>query len=242
MAEIASNKDVSGTGNRIPVLVVEDDAAIRRLLTAAFLDTEFKMLEAENGMQGLSLATKSRPELILLDLGLPDLDGVQFVQQIRGWSQIPIIVVSAEGTEDRKVEALKEGADDYVTKPFGVNELIQRMRTAWRRTQREGLATNEPTLEMGDVTIDLDTRIVRKAGNEVHLTPLEYNLLVFLAKHAGRVVTQRQILAAVWGDEYSEEAQYLRVYVGYLRKKLEDDPANPTLIVTEPRVGYRLRG
>jgi two-component system KDP operon response regulator KdpE len=228
--------------SKIPVLIVEDDEAIRRLLRAALHDTEFRLSEAATGMQGLSMATKARPEIVLLDLGLPDLEGVEFVRQLRSWSQVPIIVVSAEGDEDHKVLALEAGADDYVTKPFGVGELLARIRAAWRREQTSGVRISEPVIDLGDVVLDLAARRVTKNGADVHLTPIEYSLFVHLAKHAGRVVTQRQILAAVWGNEYSDESQYLRVYVGYLRKKLEDDPANPTLILTDPRVGYRIRG
>ncbi|MCW5935967.1 MAG: winged helix-turn-helix domain-containing protein [Fimbriimonadaceae bacterium] len=231
----------TGDGLKVPVLVVEDDEAIRRLLNAALLETEFKMTECGSAVQGLTTASKLRPELVLLDLGLPDLNGVEFVEQFRGWSQAPIIIVSAQDDEDKKVAALEAGADDYVTKPFGVSELLARMRAAWRRYQSGGQDTSLPVIEMGDVQIDIAARRVMKGGDQIHLTPIEYKLLVLLAKHAGRVVTQRQILAEVWGDEYSEESQYLRVYVGYLRKKLEDDPSNPNLILTEPRVGYRIR-
>lgn len=229
-----------GTAQRIPVLLVEDDDAIRRLLRAAMIETEFKLIETATALEGLSAATRVRPEVILLDMGLPDLDGIEFIQQVRAWSQVPIIIVSAQGSEDRKVLALEAGADDYVTKPFGIAELLARMRAAWRRDQTGGHSA-QPVIELGDVKIDLTARHVTKAGEFVHLTPIEYKLFAFLAKHAGRVVTQRQILSAVWGDEYSEEAQYLRVYVGYLRRKLEDDPAKPALILTEPRVGYRVR-
>lgn len=225
----------------IPALVIEDDDAIRRLLQAAVRDTEFTLSECGTALEGLSAVSKLRPEVILLDLGLPDLDGVDVVTQIRIYSRVPIIVISAEGEEDRKVSALEAGADDYITKPFGVAELVARMRSVWRRSQDLTSTQDGAIIEIGDVRLDQVSRIVWKGSEEVHLTPIEYRLLTFLAKHAGRVVTQRQILTAVWGDEYSEEAQYLRVYVGYLRKKLEDDPANPSLILTEPRVGYRLK-
>lgn len=231
---------VASGAPKIPVLVVEDDTAIRHLLNAAFADTEFKIIESNSFQQGLAAASKHRPQIVLLDLGLPDEDGIEFVRRIRGWSQVPILVVSGEDEEDRKVDALDAGADDYVTKPFGVSELLARVRSHWRRSQRSGLANPEPVLEVGDVKVDLDARTVTRSGTQIHLTPIEYNLLVFLAKHAGRVVTKRQILSAVWGDEYSEESQYLRIYIGYLRKKLEDDPANPKLLLTEPRIGYRI--
>lgn len=225
----------------ISVLVIEDDDAIRRLLQAAVRDTEFNLSECGTALEGLRAVTKLRPEVVLLDLGLPDLDGVDVVTQIRQYSRVPIIIISAEGEEERKVTALEAGADDYVTKPFGVAELVARMRAAWRRSQDLTSTQDGAIIEIGDVRLDQVSRIVWKGSEEVHLTPIEYRLLTFLAKHSGRVVTQRQILTAVWGDEYSEEAQYLRVYIGYLRKKLEDDPAKPSLILTEPRVGYRLR-
>lgn len=227
---------------RVPVLVIEDDDAIRRLLQAAVRETEFKLAECDSALDGLSAITKTKPELVLLDLGLPDLDGVDVVRQLRQWSRVPVIVISAEGDEERKVMALDAGADDYLTKPFGVGELLARMRVAWRRSQDMSSSQDDPVIEFGDVRIDQVARLVWKGDEVVHLTPIEYRLLNFLARHAGRVVTQRQILSEVWGDEYSEEAQYLRVYVGYLRKKLEDDPSKPTLILTEPRVGYRLSG
>lgn len=227
---------------RVQVLVIEDDDAIRRLLQAAVKDSEFRLTEATNALDGLAALPKVKPEIVLLDLGLPDLDGVDVVRQLRQWSRVPVIIISAEGDEERKVMALEAGADDYVTKPFGIGELLARMRVAWRRSQDLVSAQDQPVLEFGDIRIDQVARLVWKGEDEVHLTPIEYRLLGFLAKHAGRVVTQRQILGEVWGDEFSEEAQYLRVYIGYLRKKLEDDPAKPTLILTEPRVGYRLRG
>lgn len=225
----------------VPILLVEDDSAIRRMLVAAFLDTEFRAMEAENGSEGLALVSAHHPEVIVLDLGLPDRDGVDLIKEIRTWNETPIIILSAEGNEDRKVLAFEAGADDYVTKPFGIAELVARLRTTVRRSQRVASQVNEPVIEVRNLKVDLVARSVWRSGVPVHLTPIEYKVLVVLAKHAGRVVTQRQILAEVWGDDYSEESQYLRIYVGYLRKKLEEDVANPTLILTEPRVGYRLQ-
>jgi len=224
------------------VLVIDDEEAIRLLMRAAMVGTEFRTLEAATGSEGLSLLASKRPEIVLLDMGLPDLDGIDFIKQARSWSDVPIIVVSGTGDEDRKVLALEAGAGDYVTKPFGVGELLARMRVALRhfRSRTEGVSV-EPVVEAGDIVIDLARRSVSKRGEPVHLSPIEFNLLAFLAKHAGKVVTHRQILADVWGDEYSEESQYLRVYIGYLRKKLEDDPAKPSLLLTEPRIGYRLQ-
>jgi len=226
---------------QISALVIEDDAAIRHMLSVALQDTEFKLFEAATGRAGLENVTKRQPEVILLDLGLPDQDGVGIVKSLRTWSRVPIIIISAEGDEFRKVEALEAGADDYVTKPFGVNELLARMRVAWRRTKESGVAQDQPILRFGDVEVDQVGRTVTKAGLNIHLSPIEFRLLTMLASHAGRVVTHRQILNEVWGSEYADEAQYLRVYVGYLRKKLEDDPSRPSLILTEPRIGYRLQ-
>jgi len=240
--EISVNQERAAASHKVPILVVEDDHAIRRLLAASFSDSEFRLTEASTFQQGLVAATKGRPEVILLDLNLPDFDGVEFVRRVRSWSQVPIIVVSAEGHEERKVDALEAGADDYVTKPFSVAELIARVRSSWRRYQRSGLPTPDPNIEIGDIVINLDMRQVTKNGEPIHLTPIEYNLLVLLAKHPGRVITQRQLLTSVWGEEYSEESQYLRIYIGYLRKKLEDDPANPKVLITEPRIGYRIQG
>lgn len=226
----------------VSVLVIDDEEAIRLLMRAAMVGTEFRTIEAATGEEGLSLLASKRPEIVLLDMGLPDLDGIEFIRQARTWSDVPIIVVSGTGDEDRKVLALEVGAGDYVTKPFGVAELLARMRVALRHFRsRTAGASVEPVIEAGDLTIDLARRLVTKRGEPVHLSPIEFSLLAFLAKHAGRVVTHRQILSDVWGDEYSEESQYLRVYIGYLRKKLEDDPASPTLLLTEPRIGYRLQ-
>ncbi len=224
----------------VKVLVIDDDFAVRRLLKAAFEKSEFKFIEAENAADGIDLIAKKRPDIVLLDLGLPDSDGIRVVRTVRDWSQVPIVVVSGEGDEDRKVEALEAGADDYVTKPFGVGELFARMKVALRHAGRAGATTAEAVFESGDLKVDRARREVTVRGERVRLTPLEFKLLLTLVKYAGRVVTQRQILSEVWGEEYTEDAQYLRVYMGYLRKKIEADPENPVMLLTEPRVGYRL--
>ncbi len=228
------------SSNVVKVLVIEDDIASRRLLHAAFEKSEFRMLEAESASAGIDIIAKKKPDIVLLDLGLPDGDGVQVVRTVRGWSQVPIVVVSGEGDEDRKVEAFEAGADDYVTKPYGIAELFARIRVALRHSLLAGAVTTDAIFESGHLRVDRAAREVYIRGERIRLTPLEFKLLLTLVKYAGRVVTQRQILAEVWGEEYTEDAQYLRVYMGYLRKKIEENPERPTMLLTEPRVGYRL--
>jgi two-component system, OmpR family, KDP operon response regulator KdpE len=224
------------------LLLIEDDPAIRRLIQAGMGEstTAVRIVEASTASEGIELAARRKPDVILLDLGLPDGDGLAVLKAVRSWSGVPIIVVSAREQEDLKVAALESGADDYVTKPFGVGELWARVKVALRRGAQIGTGPESFVFENGDLYIDLAARQVKIRGKEAHLTPLEYKLLCVLAKHAGKVVTHRQLLAEVWGEEYSDEAQYLRVYMGYLRKKLEADPSRPTIILTEPRIGYRL--
>lgn len=221
------------------VLIIEDEAPIRRFLRATLGAQGYRLAEAETAADGLRLAAQQPPTIILLDLGLPDLDGLAVMQQLRSWLEAPIIVISARGQEIDKVAALDAGADDYLTKPFGVPELLARMRVALRHAAR-GAANDDPVVVAGDLRIDLARRQVTNAGQEVHLTPLEYQLLATLARYAGKVVTHRQILREVWGPNYGEETQYLRVYMGQLRRKLEADPARPRTLLTEPGVGYRL--
>lgn len=227
-------------GVPVSVLVVEDEVAVYRLLNAAFECTHFKPLQAQSISEATEAITRRNPDLILLDLGLPDGDGIEFIRRIRGWSSVPILVVSGHGDEERKVAALEAGADDFITKPFSVPELIARMKAALRRVVAESGGDFDPIVTVGELEIDRNARLVKLAGERIHLTPLEYKLLNFLASHEGRVVTHRQILSHVWGDEYTEETSYLRVYVGYLRKKLEANPNEPKLLLTEPRIGYRL--
>lgn len=226
-------------GPKISVLAIEDDSAIRHLLRASFQGTDFKLIEAETASEGIEAITRKRPEIVLLDMGLPDNHGLHVIRTVRGWSNLPILVISGHGEEEKKIEALEAGADDYVTKPFGVLELFARMKVALRHASNLAPGT-DPVFESGDLRFDRATREVMVRGERVHLTPLEFNLFAALVKHAGKVVTQRQLLTEVWGEEYTEESQYLRVYIGYLRKKIELEPENPTLIVTESRVGYRL--
>jgi two-component system KDP operon response regulator KdpE len=221
------------------VLLIEDEPQMRRFLRATLTSHGFRLVEAERAQEGISLATTNNPEIILLDLGLPDGDGLDLTRQIRTWSKTPIIVISARGREDDKVEALDAGADDYLTKPFGVNELLARIRVALRHAQ--GTGPGEPTVEVGSVKVDFTKREVTVAGKEVHLTPIEFRLLAFLIKHRGKVLTHRQILKEVWGPPYASQTHYLRVYMAQLRRKIEPDPAQPKLVITEPGVGYRLR-
>jgi two-component system KDP operon response regulator KdpE len=220
------------------VLVIDDEPAIVRALSAALEARGYQAFTATTGGEGLSLAATQTLDVIILDLNLPDLDGVEVCRRIREWTRIPIIVLTVEGTDDRKVEALDEGADDYVTKPFSMPELLARVRVALRH--REGPATVEDAvLEVGDLRVDLARHEVHLDSQEIELTPKEFDFLALLARFPGRVRTHRTILKEVWGRQYGTETQYLRVYASQLRKKLKDDPASPRLI-TEPGVGYRL--
>jgi two-component system KDP operon response regulator KdpE len=222
------------------VLLIEDEPQMRRFLRASLDGNGFKLVEASSGSEGRQLAASYNPELILLDLGLPDCDGVALTRELRGWARMPIIVISARGREANKVEALDAGADDYLTKPFGVNELLARMRVALRHAASAG-ERRETQLRFGSVQLDLIRRVVTRDGVEVHLTPNEYRLFTVLAQHAGKVLTHGHLLKEVWGPGASQQTHYLRVYMGQLRQKLEEDPARPKLLVTEPGVGYRLK-
>ena len=220
------------------VLVVEDEPQMRRLLRHTLLAHGFEVVEAATAREALAHAASRNPDLVLLDLGLPDMDGLEVTRALRRNRRTPIIVVSARGQERDKVTALDLGADDYLTKPFGTGELLARMRAALRHA---GPGPEAPLVyEAGDVRVDLARRLVERAGAPVHLTRTEYRLLEALVRSAGRVVTHRQLLEAVWGPNYTEQTHYLRVYMGQLRQKLEADPARPRLLRTEPGVGYRL--
>jgi two-component system KDP operon response regulator KdpE len=222
------------------VLLIEDEPQMRRFLRAALGADEYHLVEASTAREGLAQAAGCNPDLILLDLGLPDSDGLDVTRRIREWSHAPIIVISARGQERDKVAALDAGADDYLTKPFGVGELLARMRVALRHARESGGAT-EVVFEAGGLRVDLVRRLVYRDGEEVHLTPLEYKLLTNLVKHAGKVLTHRQLLKEVWGINAISQTHYLRVYMTQLRHKLEQDPTQPRLLLTEPGVGYRLR-
>ncbi len=223
------------------VLIAEDETQMRRFLRVSLSAHGYRLLEAGTGLEATQLATTHHPDLLILDLGLPDIDGVDLTKQLREWSQVPIIVISARGKDDDKVLALDAGADDYVTKPFGVSELLARMRVALRHAEQRGSSVEAQALEFDGLNIDLVKRVVTRDGDEVHLTPTEYKLLTLLAKHAGKVMTHRQILSEVWGSAYASQTHYVRVHMAELRKKIEVDPAQPKLLVTEPGVGYRLR-
>jgi two-component system KDP operon response regulator KdpE len=222
------------------VLVVEDEPQMRRFLRASLTSHGYRLVEAETVQQAVALATSHNPEIVLLDLGLPDGDGIALTRTLRGWMTAPIIVVSARGREDDKVEALDAGADDYLTKPFGLAELLARLRVALRHAQK-GKTPSEPVLEVGPIRIDRARREVFVGEQELHLTPTEYRLLVLLAENAGRVLTHRHILQHVWGPTHTGHSHYVRVQVAELRKKIEADAARPQWLVTEPGVGYRLR-
>lgn len=224
------------------ILVIEDDAQIRRFLRASLSTQGYRLLEAVTGEEGIRLAASHRPDLIILDLGLPDMDGLNVAPGIRKFCTAPIIVLSARGQERDKIDALDAGADDYVTKPFGVGELLARMRVALRHAARTGGegGGDETVFEVGELHVDLARHAVRVRGDVVHLTPIEFKILAFMIRHAGRVVTHRQLLQEVWGRPFEEQTHYLRVYMQQLRKKLEATPAHPRYLRTEPGVGYRL--
>jgi two-component system KDP operon response regulator KdpE len=219
------------------VLIIDDEIQIRKFLRAPLDAYGFKVVEAATGREGISQTAKYKPDLLLVDLGLPDFDGKQVIRELREWTQVPIIVLTARDQEQEKIDALDAGADDYVTKPFGVGELLARIRVSLRRSLTP---ENEPILTYGELAADLNLRRVTKNGLEVKLTPNEYEIVKTLIKHAGRVLTHKQILQAVWGNEYGSDTQYVRVYINQLRRKLEDDPARPAYIITESGVGYRL--
>ena len=226
------------TETHATILVVEDEPEIRRFLRTSLASEDYRVVEAESGERGAIEAGTLKPDLAIVDLGLPDIDGIEVIRRIRAWSPLPIIVLSARAREQSKVEALDAGADDYVTKPFAVGELLARVRVALRHAARA--PSGEEILAFGATTVDLRRRRVMRAGAEVHLTPLEFRLLTCLARHLGMVVTHRQLLREVWGPSHVEHTHYLRIYMKQLREKLESDPVRPKHLLTETGVGYRL--
>jgi two-component system KDP operon response regulator KdpE len=222
-------------------IVIEDEPQIRRFVRGALEAEGWQVHEAGTLRDGLAAAGTRQPDLLVLDLGLPDGDGVSLIRDVRGWSAVPIIVLSARADEADKIEALDAGADDYLTKPFGTGELLARVRASLRRQHAAtGGEEPEPVFRFGEIEVDRSARLVRRAGVEVHLTPTEYRLLSVLVGNAGRVLTQRQLLREVWGPSHGEQGHYLRIYMGHLRQKLEPDPAQPRHLLTETAVGYRL--
>ncbi|HZO47182.1 MAG TPA: winged helix-turn-helix domain-containing protein [Xanthobacteraceae bacterium] len=220
------------------VLLVDDEAAILRFLKPTLEANNYELVAAGTVADALKRTAADAPDIVVLDLGLPDGDGKDVIRRVREWSDIPIIVLSARDRESEKIEALDLGADDFVNKPFGVGELLARMRTALRHRMQRNAET--PVLKLGALEVDNVRHWVRRSGQDVKLTPKEFELLSFLARHAGKVLTHRQILTAVWGPAHTEDTQYLRVYIGHLRQKIEDRPDDPQIIVTEPGVGYRI--
>ena len=230
------------TGAGPLIAVIEDEAPIRRFLRASLEVEGFRVVEATTSQEGTRIITQQLPALILLDLGLPDSDGVEIIRQTRGWSAVPIIVISARDEESSKVAALDAGADDYLTKPFGVAELLARIRSAMRRVSRlGGDGAGDSPLILGDLKLDLAGRTVTKSGNEIKLTKIEFDLLAILARNLGKVISHRQLIRDVWGPGASHEPHHVRVFMATLRKKIEDNPSQPQLLVTEQGVGYRLR-
>jgi len=224
------------------VLVIDDEPEIGRAMRLGLRGADFTVEWAATGAEGLERVAQWRPDVILLDLALPDIDGVEVCTRLRAWTQTPIIVLSVRAHEADKVAALEQGADDYLTKPFGMNELIARIRVALRHTaQTAGAASPGALVTIGALTLDLERRLVTVGGQPIHLTPTEYEVLKYLAANMGKVVTHRMLLHAVWGPSYEAEAHYLRVFINQLRRKIEPDPSRPRYLITEPGIGYRLR-
>ena len=221
------------------ILVIDDEPQILRAIRTILTEKQFRVTTASRGEEGLTLAAANEPDLIILDLGLPDMDGVEVCMRLREWTQTPIIILSVRDSERDKVAALDSGADDYLTKPFGMGELLARVRASLRRSPAAG--PEATAIEEGDFRIDLESRAIQVDGKEVRLSPKEFDLLVFFMRNTGKVLTHRTLLAKIWGGDYTGQTEYLRVFVRHLRKKIEPDPAKPRYILTEPWVGYRFR-
>jgi two-component system, OmpR family, KDP operon response regulator KdpE len=224
------------------ILVIDDEVAILRFLRNALGAQPYTLVEAQTGREGLVKATSYNPDLVLLDLGLPDIDGFEVLKQIRGWSSVPVIILSARGQEQDKIKGLDAGADDYLTKPFSVGELLARMRACLRRKALGDRDAGEPIFESGDLRVDLVNRQVFAGGGEVKLTPIEYRLLTEFVRHAGKVLTHRHLLKEVWSIRDETQSHYVRIFVHQLRRKIEADSARPRHLLTEPGIGYRLKG
>jgi two-component system KDP operon response regulator KdpE len=222
------------------ILLIEDEQEVRRFLRVSLNSHGYRLVEAATGREGIVQAASQQPDLMILDLGLPDLDGMEVIGQVRQWSQMPIVILSARGREEEKVNALDAGADDYLTKPFSVGELLVRLRVALRHAAQGPGESGEPVFVLDNLRVDLARRQVFVGQEEIHLTPIEYRLLTTMVKHAGKVLTHRQLLKEVWGPDSVFETHYLRVYMAQLRRKIEADPARPRYLLTEPGVGYRL--
>lgn len=222
------------------IIIIEDEAQIRRFLRTSLASEGYQVFEAETGRQGLIEAATRKPDLIILDLGLPDMDGIEVVRELRAWCSVPVVILSARSQEGDKISALDAGADDYLVKPFGVGELLARIRVALRHVIPNANGEEEGFFSVDGLKVDMIHRKITVNGAEVHLTPIEYRLLTVLVKHAGKVLTHRLLLREVWGPNYVERAHYLRIYMGTLRHKLEQDPARPRFLLTEVGVGYRL--
>ena len=223
------------------VLLIEDEPQMRRFLRITLQGHGYRLTEAATGQDGLTQAATRNPDVVLLDLGLPDIDGLEVTKRLREWSQVPVIVLSAREQEDDKIRALDSGADDYLTKPFGAGELLARIRVALRHAAVQRSGTTESVFVLDNLKVDLANRQVLINDTEIHLTPIEYRLLSILIKHAGKVMTHSQLLREVWGAAYANQNHYLRIYMGQLRHKLETDPARPRFLINEPGIGYRLR-
>jgi two-component system KDP operon response regulator KdpE len=226
--------------NSVTIIVIEDEAQIRRFLRTTLATEGYRIIEAETGKLGLTEAATRKPDLIILDLGLPDMDGVDVVKELRTWSSVPVIILSARSQESDKISALDAGADDYLVKPFGVGELLARIRVSLRHVFSTEQGEEEGIFTVDNLKVDMIHRKVTVSGTEVHLTQIEYRLLTVLVKHAGKVLTHQMLLKEVWGPNYVERAHYLRIYMGNLRHKLEKDSARPRFLLTEVGVGYRL--
>lgn len=227
------------TEKGLRILVIDDEPQIRKLLNVSLQAHGYQLSAAANGQEGIQQAAAFKPDLAIVDLGLPDMDGKAVIQQIRDWSAMPIIILTARDQEQEKIAALDAGADDYITKPFGIGELMARMRVCLRRI---ATGDSEPILRCGGLAVDLLQRRVTVDDREIKLTPTEYELIKFMMQHAGRVLTHKQLLKAGWGSSYEEDTHYIRIYIGQLRRKIEQDPAQPRYIITESGIGYRLMG